>query len=268
MKKRHFFLFFLWILVLTSCSDYQKLLKNPDAELKYSKAVEYFEKGDYARAATLFDDVSAYFRGTSRSEDILNYLAKCYMSQKDYMTASEYYKAYIKSYSTGKYIEEARFMVGYCYYLDSPDPRLDQTSTYNALSAFQEFLDFYPESKRVPEVNKLIDELNDKLAYKYYLNAKLYYNLGNYMGNNYLSAVITAENALKKYPLNSYREDLMFLILESKYAQAVQSIPDKKIERYQNTIDEYYNYVNEFPEGKYKKQADKIFNESKKIINY
>ncbi|HPO67378.1 MAG TPA: outer membrane protein assembly factor BamD, partial [Paludibacteraceae bacterium] len=175
---------------------------------------------------------------------------------------------YIKSYSTGKYIEEARFMVGYCYYLDSPDPRLDQTSTYNALSAFQEFLDFYPESKRVPEVNKLIDELNDKLAYKYYLNAKLYYNLGNYMGNNYLSAVITAENALKKYPLNSYREDLMFLILESKYAQAVQSIPDKKIERYQNTIDEYYNYVNEFPEGKYKKQADKIFNESKKIINY
>ncbi|HPC26209.1 MAG TPA: outer membrane protein assembly factor BamD, partial [Paludibacteraceae bacterium] len=201
-------------------------------------------------------------------EDILNYLAKCYMSQKDYMTASEYYKAYIKSYSTGKYIEEARFMVGYCYYLDSPDPRLDQTSTYNALSAFQEFLDFYPESKRVPEVNKLIDELNDKLAYKYYLNAKLYYNLGNYMGNNYLSAVITAENALKKYPLNSYREDLMFLILESKYAQAVQSIPDKKIERYQNTIDEYYNYVNEFPEGKYKKQADKIFNESKKVINY
>jgi len=43
-------------------------------------------------------------------------------------------------------------------------------------------------------------------------------------------------------------------------------VDEKKTERYRNTIDEYYNYVNEFPTGKSRKQADKIFNESKKIV--
>jgi outer membrane protein assembly factor BamD len=157
-------------------------------------------------------------------------------------------------------------MIGYCYYLDSPDPRLDQTATINALAAFQEFIDIYPESERVPEANKLMDELNNKLSKKAYLNAKLYYNLGNYMGNNYLSAVITAQNALKKFPSTSYREDLIMLILNSKYEEAIQSIEEKKIERYRNAIDEYYNYINEFPTGKYRKEADRIFNDSKKNV--
>jgi outer membrane protein assembly factor BamD len=114
----------------------------------------------------------------------------------------------------------------------------------------------------------MVDELLNKLAYKYYLNARLYYNLGNYMGNNYLSAVITAQNALKKFPSTSYRDDLSFLILQSKFAQAEQSVVSKREERYQDTIDEYTVTVHhEFPDGKYKKQADKIFNDSKKAIN-
>ena len=108
--------------------------------------------------------------------------------------------------------------------------------------------------------------MTNKLTYKAYLNAKLYYNLGNYLGNNYESAVITAQNALKKYPSTSYREELLMLILDSKYEQAVQSIEEKKSERYRNTIDEYYNFINEFPNGKFRKQADKVFNESKKIV--
>jgi outer membrane protein assembly factor BamD len=86
------------------------------------------------------------------------------------------------------------------------------------------------------------------------------------MGNNYLSAVITAQNALKKFPSTSYREDLIMLILNSKYEEAIQSIEEKKIERYRNAIDEYYNYINEFPTGKYRKEADRIFNDSKKNV--
>ena len=265
MKKTPFFLIIL-VLTLFSCSDYQKLLKSDDAELKYTKAVEYFNKGDFMRASTLFDAIANYYKGTERSETVLNYMARSYMGQKDYFSASEYYKTYVKTYPKGKYVIESKYMIGYCFYLDSPDPRLDQTSTYSAIAAFQEFLDVYPESDKVPEANKLLEELTNKLAYKAYLNAKLYYNLGNYLGNNYESAVISAQNALKKYPSTSYREELLMLILDSKYEQAVQSVDEKKADRYRSTIDEYYNYINEFPNGKYRKQADKIINESKKIV--
>ena len=265
MKKTPFFLL-LVLLTLVSCGDYQKLLKSDDAELKYTKAVEYFNKGDFMRASTLFDAIATYYKGTDRSETVLNYMARSYMGQKDYFSASEYYKTYVKTYPKGKYVIESKFMIGYCFYLDSPDPRLDQTSTYSAISAFQEFIDIYPESDKVPQANKLLDELTNKLAYKAYLNAKLYYNLGNYLGNNYESAVITAQNALKKFPSTSYREELLMLMLDSKYEQAMQSIDEKKAERYHNTIDEYYNYINEFPNGKYRKQADRILNESKKVV--
>lgn len=265
MKKTSFFLLIL-VLTLFSCSDYQKLLKSDDAELKYTKAVEYFDKGDFMRASTLFDAIATYFKGTDRSETVLNYMAKSYMGQKDYYSASEYYKTYVKTYPKGKYVVESKYMIGYCYYLDSPDPRLDQSATYKAIAAFQEFIDVYPDSERVKDANKLLDELNNKLAYKEYLNAKLYYDLGNYMGNNYESAVITAQNALKKFPSTSYREDLLMLILNSEYQQAVQSIEEKKADRYRATIDEYYNYINEFPAGKFRKQADKILSDSKKIV--
>ncbi len=259
-------LFLVAVLTLISCGEYQNLLKSDDAELKYNKAVEYFDKGDFMRSSTLFDAVATYYKGTERSETVLNYLAKANMGQKDYFTASEYYKTYVKTYPKGKYVIESKYMIGYCYYLDSPDARLDQTPTHSAIAALQEFIDVYPESERVPEANKLLDELTNKLAYKSYLNAKLYYNLGNYLGNNYESAVITAQNALKKYTATAYREELIMLILDSKYEQALQSVEEKKIERYRNTIDEYYNYVNEYPTGKFRKQADKIFSETKKIV--
>ena len=47
------------------------------------------------------------------------------------------------------------------------------------------------------------------------------------MGNNYLSCVITAQNALKDYPYTDYR-DLSILILRAKYEMAVNSVEDKR----------------------------------------
>ena len=265
MKKYPLILLFS-VFLFSACGEYQKLLKSNDPELKFNKAVEYFDKGDFMRATTLFDEVSMYYKGTAQSETVLNYLAKSYMGQKDYFSASEYYKTYVRTYPKGQYTIESKFMIGYCFYLDSPDPRLDQTATNNAIDALQEFVDIYPESDRVQEAVKLLDELNNKLAYKAFLNSRLYFNLGNYMGNNYESAVITAQNALKNFPATKYREELSLIILEAKYQQALQSIEERRIDRYRNTIDEYYNFVNEFPESKFKRQADRIFNESQKIV--
>ena len=253
--------------ILASCGEYQKLLKSTDPELKYSKAIEYFEKKDFMRATTLFDDISNYFKGSERSETLLNYLAKSYVGQKDYYTAIEYFKSYTRTYPKGKYIQDAKYMIAYCNYLNSPDARLDQTVTHEAIAAFQEFIDFFPESEKVPDAVKLMDELYNKLAYKELLNAQLYYNLGNYLGNNYESAVITASNALKKYPTNKYREELSFIILEAKYQQVLQSFESRKTDRYHNTVDEYYSFISEFPDGKRRKQADKILNEAKKMMN-
>ncbi|MGL5262697.1 MAG: outer membrane protein assembly factor BamD, partial [Bacteroides sp.] len=107
----------------------------------------------------------------------------------------------------------------------------------------------------------------EKLVRKEFLAAQLYYDLGLYMGNNYESCIITAQNALNEYPYTKQREELSMLILLSKYKIAFHSLEEKKEERYRDVIDEYYSFTNEFPESKYKKEADRLFKESVKVID-
>jgi outer membrane protein assembly factor BamD len=120
-------------------------------------------------------------------------------------------------------------------------------------------MEYYPQSERAGQAQDILFELQEKLAYKDYLAAKLYYNLGTYMGNNYQACVITADNTLKNYPDTKYREDLIYLMVAAKYELAVVSIEERLQGRYREVVDEYYNYMNEYPEGKYMKQVKKYF---------
>ncbi|TAJ10470.1 outer membrane protein assembly factor BamD [Marinilabiliaceae bacterium JC017] len=251
---------------LSSCSQYQKLLKSQDYELWYTKAMEYYEKEDFTRAATLFNELHTIYRGSEKAESINYSYANCLFGLKDYMLAGHYYREFVKTFPASDLAEECQFKSAYCYYMSSPKPRLDQTDTDNAISEFQLFINMFPNSSRVDEATRLMDELRDKLVYKSYLNAKLYFNLGTYMGNNYQSAVIAAQNSLKDFPDTKYREELSFLILESKYIQAVNSVEEKKEDRVRDAIDEYYSFVNEFSESKYGKRADKILQSSETML--
>lgn len=254
-------------LTLTSCSQFQKLLKSNDSELKIAEAKAYYDKKEYNRAALLYEDILPYFKGTDRAEEVMYYLAKSYAGQKDFYSASENFKSYIKAYPRGKYAEESYFMIGYSSYLDSPDARLDQSSTTDAIVAFSNFVESYPQSERAKQAYEYLTELKDKLAYKAYLNAKTYYNLGSYLGRNcYASAVITANNALKVYTESKYRDDLTALVMKSKHAQAAESFEEKKADRYRDVIDECYSYINEFPNGKYTKEANAFLKEAKTYV--
>ncbi len=257
-KEYRYILTIMTALILVACGEYQAVLKSKDPDYKYQKALEYFNMKKYVRSQMLLEDIASYYKGTERSEDVLIYLSRSYMGQKDYTSAADYYQAYIRNYPKGKYITEARFQVGHCYYLEAPDPKLDQQLTKKAIQFFTEFVEYYPDSPYSRQAYDEMNEMYNKLAYKEYLNAKLYYNLGTYLGNNYLSAEIVARNALRDYPSNSYMEELSWLILLSKYQQAVYSVDAKKGERTRNTIDEYYNFVTEFPNSKHRREAERI----------
>lgn len=254
-------------LFFVSCGEYQQILKLKDPDIKYQKALMYFEDEQYVKAQTLLDEVTSYYRGTDRSQDVLAYLSRSYMGQKNYSAAAEYYQAYIRNYPKGRYIIEARFQIGHCYYLNSPDARLDQADTKKAIEYFTQFIELYPESPYAEQAYKEMGELYDKLAEKEYLSAKMYYNLGTYLGNNYLSSEIVAKNALKNYPTNKYQEELNWLILQSKYQQMVNSLDEKKEERARETEDEYYNFVTEYPNSKHSDSAKKILKEVQKILH-
>jgi len=263
MKKNIFIVALLAAaLGLTSCGEYNKLLKSTDYEYKYEAAKSYFAKGQYNRAATLLNDLIAILKGTDKAEESLYMLGMCYYNEQDYQTAAQTFIQYYQVYPRGTYTELSRFHAGKALFLDTPEPRLDQSSTYKAIDELQMFMEYYPQSAKHQEAQQMIFELQDKLVMKEYLSAKLYYNLGNYMGNNYQSCVITAQNALKDYPYTNLREDLSILILRAKYELAVYSVEERKQERYREAVDEYYAFKNEFPESKYLKEAERIFSKS------
>lgn len=256
----------LMAVVLASCGEYNKILKSTDYELKYSYAKKYFNEKQYAKSATILDELVTIFKGTAYAEESLYLLAQSYYGQKDYQTASQYFETYYTTYPKGEFTELARYYSGYGLYLDSPDPRLDQSQTYKAIEQMQLYLEFYPQSERAAEAQEILFQLQEKLAYKELMATRLYFNLGTYMGNNYQSSVITAQNALKDYPYSKYREEFMFLIIRAKYELALVSVEEKLQGRYRDVVDEYYTYVNEYPNGRFLKQVTKYFEYANKRI--
>lgn len=253
-------------ILLASCGEYQKVLKSRDADYRLDFAKRAFEQKKYTQAATVLEDIVTQFKGSEKAEDSLYLLALSHYENKDYETAGSYFKTYYTRFPKGKYTELARYYAGYGYYLDSPEPQLDQSGTINAIQELQAFLDYFPKSDKVANAQNAIFELQDKLTLKQLENAQLYYNLGTYMGNNYESAVIVARNAIKDYPYSKYKEDLELLILKARYQEARESIDEKKPDRFREVIDEYYSYINNYPDTPNREEADNIYKIAQRYV--
>ena len=264
--KKHLIYILPLFLLLTGCTQFAKVQKSTNFDYKYELAKVYFIEGEYGQASSLLESVLAFTKGTMFAEESLYMLAMCYYNMGDYVTASNYFTTYFNTYPRGVYAETARFMSAKALFLDTPDPRLDQTSTIKAIGEIQVFTEYYPYSKYSEEAHAMLYELHDRLVKKEFRAAQLYYDLGNYMGNNYQSCIITAQNALNDYPYTKLREELSMLILRARYSMAKESVQEKMIDRYRDTEDEYYAFKNEFPDSKYMKEADKILRETQKAL--
>lgn len=261
-----YIVFVISILLFTSCGEYQNVLKSSDPDYKLDYAKRAFAQKKYVQSYTVLKDIITVFKGSEKAEESLYLLALSYYENKEYLDASLYFQTYYSRYPKGKYTELARFYCGYGYYLDSPESQLDQTGTHKAIAELQAFLDHFPRSEKVPIAQNAIFELQDKLTYKELQNAQLYYNLGTYLGNNYQSAIIVAENAIKDYPYSKYKEDLELLILKAKFQEANLSVDEKKVDRFRDVIDEYYSFINNYPDSPNRNEADNIFKIASKYV--
>lgn len=254
------------VLLLTSCSEYQRALKNPDPNYKFEFAKRAFEQKKYVQSYTLLRDVVTQLKGSDRAEESLYLLGLSYFENKEYPEAAEFFKTYYQRYPKGKFTELARYYAGYAYYLDSPEPQLDQSETIKAIEELQGFLDYFPRSDKVPLAQNAIFEMQDKLTLKELQNAQLYYNLGTYMGNNYESAIITAKNAIKEYPYSKYKEELEMLVLKARYQEANLSIDERKADRFRDVIDEYYSFIGNYPDSPKREEADNILKIARRYV--
>lgn len=249
------------LILLGACSGYEKVLKSTDANLKYSEARRYYDKGDFYRAQVLYDQIAPVMRGTDKADTVYFFQAMSYYKQADYIMAGHYFESFSKVYGASPFLEEADFMAAYCYYKNSPRPELDQTNTRQSLLAFQKFLMRHSSSERKEEALAYIDEMREKLVEKSFISARLYFDL-----DDYKASLVALNNSLSEYPESKHREQIMFMVLKSSYKYAERSVFIKKKERYQSALDEYYSFKAEYPESKYMREANRYYTAMAKYL--
>lgn len=260
MTIKALFSVLIGVILLSSCTEYRKVLRSDDMQYKYDKAIEYYKVDKYAKAYPLFEELYIVYRGTNKGEKIAYYQAYCDFKMKDFLLAGHRFGQFYKSFPNSVYSEECQFMSAYCDYRLSPTFSLDQGDTYRAIRSFQLFAIDHPESERIDSCNTLLDELRFKVEKKDFEKARLYYRM-----ENYKAATVSLNGFNELYPNSEYREESLFMAFDASFELAKNSIESKKVERIESAMKAYITFADRFPKSKRLREAESKYEDLEKM---
>lgn len=254
------------VAVLTSCNEYQKVLKETDVKSKYDLAQKYYDEEDYRRSLRLFEQIAPKYVGKPQGERVMFFLADNYFKRKDFNMAGYQFERFIKSYPKSDKVPEAAFSGAKSYFELSPRYSLDQTDTDKALAKLQAFINTYPDSEYFNEANAMAKQLTTKQERKAFEIGKQFNKLGEFNYDVLKSAVASLDNFVVDYPGSVYREEALYLKLEATMQIALNSFESLKKERFEKAKEAYEALFKQFPETKFAKKADNILEKIEKEL--
>ena len=262
MKIRNLILAAVLIVASTSCkTQYELLLNSNDVKAKYEAAFNYFNEGKYSKAGSMFESLSVLTNGTERDDTVRYYWGLSNYLFRDYYTAETNFTNFIESYPRSPFASEATYLRLDCLYRSTLRYELDQDPTYKAITAISEYIIEHPDNTHMQECNDMLNELNERLDRKAYEAAKLYYKMEDYKASR-----VAFRNVLKDDADNVFREDILYYIAMSSYNFAHNSIPSKQKERYLTFVDDYYNFIGEIPDSRYRRELDNVYKKAQKAL--
>ena len=250
------------IMATFSCkSQFDALVAGNDVDAKYKAAFEYFNKGKYQKAATLFESMSVLTDGTERDDTVQYYWGLSNYRFKDYITAETNFTKFVTNFPRSPFAEEARFLRIDCLYRSTYRYELDQNPTRIAIGAIQEYQKDYGYNEHKEECAAMLKDLKERLDRKAYEAARLYYNM-----EDYKAARVAFRNILKDNSDNIYREDILYYIAKSSYKYAQLSVASKQKERYMTFVDDYLNFIGEIQESPYTRELKLLYAKAQKAL--
>lgn len=242
------------VAALTGCDPCRKLRKSKNLAERDSAAFCYYERKQYESAAQIFDELRGLYRGTDRAEKVNLYYAYCKYHLNELALAALFFTEFVRSFPNSSQAEEATWMIAQSHYHRSTSWELDQTDSQKAIEYLQLYLQQYPRSKYAPEAEKQMAELRDKLAYKTFKQADLYYRM-----RRYRSAIIAFQNLQVDYPDSKYRIEAAFKLYRCAVLYAQLSIPEKQVERYLEASNHYLRFIEKYPQSSYLREAETLY---------
>lgn len=243
-----------FLLLVTSCSQYSKVLKSDDYEKKIAMADEKYQRGKWLQSIALYEQIYQRYPKASEGEVAYFRLGKAYYEEGDYYMAGYYFGSFFERFNYSKQTEEAYFMRAVCSVKNSPEYSLDQQDTEVALNELQQFIYLFPNSTRIDTCNRIMDNLRLKIEKKNFEGVRLYSKTLNYR-----AAVVSADDFLKQFPNSLFKEEALFIKLKNATLLALNSVEDKKKTRIDEAIETYRTFVAQFPSSKSLKEAESMY---------
>ncbi len=256
-------LFLMILFIASACnSGFEKILKSKDFAFKLQKANEYYDKKQFGKANTLYEELLTVYKGTKNFESIYYKYAYTFYNQKQYLAASYHFKNFSDLFPKSDKSEECEYLNSLCLYYMSPDYTLDQSNTIKSIGEMQTYINTHPNSKKLKEANKMIDNLRNKLEEKDNYGAALYYKISEFK-----AASVAYEQIIRKYPDSKNVEYYYFRVIDSKYKYAKSSIPSKQEERLNDVSSYYKEFVRKYPKSPYRSDVEKMISSLSLILD-
>ena len=243
-------------------TQYESLLSSSDVNAKYDAAMEYFQKKKYQKAAQLFESMAVLTNGTARDDTVQYYWGLSNYRNKDYYTAESNFARFVENFPMSPFASDAAFYRLDCLYRATYRWELDQKPTLACMAAIAQYMKENADDKpHMQACHEMMLELQRRLDRKDFEAGRQYYIM-----EDYPAARIKLHNVLKTNADNVYREDVLYYTAMASYHYARLSVREKQKERYLTFVDDYLNFVGEYPESHYRPELDGHYRHVQKLL--
>ncbi len=253
------------VVLLAACNpelqQYSQYARKGTISEKDSAAFYYYRQGDCDKASYLLEELQSAYRGQPRAKDVLYTYAYAKYNCGFYILAAYHFEQFSRLYPNDPRTPESAYMVGFCYAIESAPYYRDQEFTFKAINQFQLFINSYPYHEKVVEATKSIRDMREKLAFKEFETANLYFQI-----ENFKAAVTSYGVFVAEFPDSRYREEAEFMQFKAAYQLAEESIYDKQKNRYLDAIEFYDRFVAKYSTSVYLKEAERLYAKAKEAV--
>ena len=252
MFKFKYTLFFILLIILSSCSkkvEEVKNIKKQSQELEmitvYNEAFEKLEINDTYNAAQKFLEAELLFPQSDWAPKSALMASYSYYLQNYYQEALSNLNRYLKTYPNDKAIAYANYLIGICYYEMIEDEKRDIGPILKAKKQFELIIKNYPNTDFALDAKFKLDLIQDILASKEMYLARHYQKK-----KRWIAAINRYQIILEDYDETIFVEEALHRLVEINYSLGL--IEESK--KYASLLG--YNYKS----GEWYKKSYRIFN--------